>query len=159
MSIRCAAKAIILHNEQILLNACKDPHNGEYYSLPGGGQHQYETLADALVRECREETGYTVSPVRFAALCEEICLDEEIRRTYPDYAHKMYHIFICSLASEAREKPTERDSMQVTCEWIALDSLGDIRLLPRTVGHHLVSLLRGDAPAFLGSEHIDFNHG
>jgi 8-oxo-dGTP pyrophosphatase MutT (NUDIX family) len=60
------------------------------------------------VRECLEETGYTVEPLRFAALMEEICDSAFIRETYPEYAHKMLHFFICRLASRDVQKPTER---------------------------------------------------
>ncbi|HRX58388.1 MAG TPA: NUDIX domain-containing protein, partial [Eubacteriales bacterium] len=100
MGVRSAAKAIILDGDKVLLNKCRDEPNGDYYSLPGGGQEKYETLFEALVRECREETGYRVEPLRFAALMEEICDDPFIRETYPDYAHKMLHIFVCTLASQ-----------------------------------------------------------
>ena len=83
MSIRSTAKAIVVDHGRVLLNLCRDQWNGEYYTLPGGGQETYETIAQALVRECREETGYTVRPVRFAALCEEICDDPLMREQYP----------------------------------------------------------------------------
>ena len=63
MSIRSAAKAVILHNNNILLNQCHSAALGDYYTLPGGGQHQYETMEQAAVRECLEETGYTVIPI------------------------------------------------------------------------------------------------
>lgn len=72
MSIRSTAKAVIINNDKILLNKCYDEYYGDYYSLPGGGQHTYETLQEAIVRECLEETGYKVKVVRFSALFEEI---------------------------------------------------------------------------------------
>lgn len=68
MGIRSTAKAIITNKDKVLLNKCFDQHNGEYYSLPGGGQHTYETLHEAVIRECFEETGYCVIPKRFVAL-------------------------------------------------------------------------------------------
>jgi ADP-ribose pyrophosphatase YjhB (NUDIX family) len=159
MTIRSTAKAIILDNGKVLLNKCRDKYNGEYYSLPGGGQTTYETLYDAVVRECLEETGYTVAPERFAALCEEICDSEEFRLKYPEYAHKMYHIFICSLVSVPRQTPTETDDMQIGIEWVDISRLPEIRLLPSMVGDSIVRLLSGEGPLFLGSEHIPFNHG
>ncbi len=159
MSIRSTSKAIILHEGRVLLNKCFDKHNGEYYSLPGGGQNTYETMMEAVVRECLEETGYTVTPIRLAAVCEEICEDEEIRRAYPDYAHKMLHIFLCGLASEEVQEPTEKDNKQVGIEWIELDRLKDIRLLPHALGMNITKVIAGAAPVLLGSEHIPFNHG
>lgn len=159
MSIRSTAKAIIIKDGKILLNKCNDSKNGEYYSLPGGGQHKYETLTDAVIRECLEETGYTVNPIKFAALCEEICMDVRFREKYPDYAHKMYHIFICDLIDHEMKTPTEKDDMQVSSEWINIEFLQDIRLLPKIVGNKILSIIGNTEPIFLGSEHIDFNHG
>ena len=52
MSIRSTVKAIIINDNKVLLNRCFDENNGYYYSLPGGGQNQYETLHDAIIREC-----------------------------------------------------------------------------------------------------------
>ena len=57
MSVRSTAKAIIIDNNKVLLNKCYDKYNGDYYSLPGGGQDKYESIYDAVLRECKEETG------------------------------------------------------------------------------------------------------
>jgi ADP-ribose pyrophosphatase YjhB (NUDIX family) len=40
------------------------------YSLPGGTLEEGETLAEALVREMREETGLEVEPGRLLYLCD-----------------------------------------------------------------------------------------
>ena len=61
MSIRSTAKAIVVDHGRVLLNLCQDQWNGEYYTLPGGGQETYETIAQALVRECREELDVGIS--------------------------------------------------------------------------------------------------
>ncbi len=159
MSIRSTAKAIILHEGKVLLNQCYDEHNGSYYSLPGGGQNPFETLHEAVMRECLEETGYQVRPVRFAALCEEICDNEEFKKTYPQYVHKMLHIFVCELQSEEQTAPTESDDMQTGIEWVEFKRLHDIRLLPTAVGENLRTLIERDTPMFLGSAHIPYNHG
>lgn len=80
MMIRCSAKAIILHNGEILVNRCREEKTGEiYYDLPGGGQHPFETMEEAVVREVLEETGYAVETGRFAAVAEEIYEDEELQ--------------------------------------------------------------------------------
>lgn len=159
MGIRSTAKAVIINGNKVLLNKCYDENNGEYFSLPGGGQNQYETMHEAIVRECLEETGYTVKPVRFASLCEEICDDMNIRERRPDYAHKMLHIFVCELVDNAVRTPTETDNMQIGIEWVDIKNLSDIRLLPKTVGENILNIINNDRPLFLGSEHIPFNHG
>ena len=159
MSIRSTAKAIIIKDGKILLNKCYDSKNGDYYSMPGGGQNKYETLHEAVARECLEETGYEVKPIKLVGICEEICLNTMFREKFPDYAHKMYHIFICELLSDKPNIPTETDSMQISIEWIDIDSLKKVRLLPKVVGEQIVDVLNGVAQIFLGSERIDFNHG
>ncbi len=157
--VRSTAKAVILHEGKVLLNRCRDENNGTYYSLPGGGQEQYEALEDACKRECLEETGYSVEPVRFAALMEEICLDPFIRKTYPQYAHKMLHIFLCRLASTERIAPTETDESQVAVEWIPVNDVPDINLLPVQVRAHFPELTGGECQMFLGTSYLRYNHG
>ena len=159
MNVRSTVKAIVLHDDSVLLNRCRDVNNGEYYSLPGGGQEQYETLAEAIHRECLEETGYSVEPIRFCALMEEICLDPVIREQYAQYAHKMLHIFVCRLASREVKKPTETDSSQIACEWVDLEDVKNINLLPKAVKAHFAELIESERAVFLGSEHIPVNHG
>lgn len=159
MSIRSTAKAIIIHNNKVLLNRCFDDNNGEYYSLPGGGQNTYETIHEAIIRECLEETGYDVIPLRFSALCEEICDDPKIAELHPEYIHKMYHIFICGLKSEDRVKAIEMDQAQIESEWIDIGNLNSIKLVPSFLNDNIITMINTDIPMFLGSEHIAHNHG
>ena len=150
MGIRSTAKAIILSGDKLLLNKCRDENNGEYYSLPGGGQNKFETLTDALIRECLEETGYTVHPIRFAALCEEICDDADFRQHRPEYAHKMYHIFVCETVGEKLKTPTETDELQTGTEWLDLCSLEGINLLPKLVGENIQKINKSETALFFG---------
>jgi 8-oxo-dGTP diphosphatase len=159
MSIRSTAKAIILNKDKVLLNKCFDEYNGEYYSLPGGGQHTYETLQEAVIRECVEETGYCVIPKKFIALCEEICENPKTRELCPEYIHKMYHIFLCELVGEVAKNPTEIDEMQVCSEWVDIEHLDKIRLLPNALNENIGKIIKSEIPMFLGAERIQYNHG
>lgn len=159
MSIRSCAKAIIINKNSVLLNKCFDENNGEYYSLPGGGQHTSETLEDAIKRECFEETGYSVKIKRFSALFEEICEDPRIKKLYPDYVHKMYHIFLCELENDTKSNATEVDTMQVSSEWISLEDLDKITLMPKVLNDNILSMIKDEIPMFLGTETIMYNHG
>lgn len=159
MGVRSTVKAIIVHEGRVLLNRCHDAINGDYYSLPGGGQEQNETLYEALVRECLEETGYTVEPQRFSALMEEICLDPYIIEHYNEYVHKMLHLFVCALADVPKAAPTETDDAQVACEWVPAENVKNVNLLPKEVRAHFDELLERDCPQFLGSVHLEHNHG
>lgn len=156
--IRSTAKAIILHEGKLLLNRCQDACYGPYYSLPGGGQNQYEPLHNALARECLEETGYLIRPLRLAAVCEAICLEEAFRIAKYEYAHKMYHIFLCELANIQKRTPTLQDEAQLRCEWVAADSI-NLPLFPRLVSNCLPAILEGTAPFYLGAEWVAKNHG
>ena len=158
MSIRSTVKAIIIKDSKMLVNRCQDEKFGDYFSLPGGGQYQYETLQEAVIRECLEETGYSVSPVRFAALCETIFTDEGFRKEHPGHTHRIYHVFICELLDDRQIIPTEKDSMQVGSEWVDINSINTyngIRLFPMAVGDNIHDILKGIAPIFLGSNYKD----
>ena len=158
MSIRSTVKAIIINDNKVLLNRCFDENNGYYYSLPGGGQNQYETLNDAIIRECLEETGHNIIPLRFSGLYEEICDDPKARKIYPEYAHKMYHIFVCKLKDNAFIKPTEIDDMQIDSEWINIEKLSKIRVMPEFLNDNIVNIINNDNDMFYGSDHILYGH-
>lgn len=152
MAIRNAAKAIILHENKVLLNQCKGP-NGLYYSFPGGGQNQYETMAEAVKRECLEETGYAVLPVRFAAIHEDIFDDEHYRAKHPDYTHRIYHFFVCTLENEDPGTPTEIDSNQLGTEWIDLRQLDGLHIEPNVVAKRLLEIIDETHLIYTGSHH------
>ena len=159
MSVRSTAKAIIINENKVLLNKCYDRFNGDYYSLPGGGQNKYESIYDAIIRECKEETGYNVIPVRFCGICEEICDNEETRTHYSQYAHKLYHIYICELENQSKNAPTSIDDMQLESQWIDIDELNNIRILPVSLGENIYKLIKEGLTMDLGSSHIAHNHG
>lgn len=154
MSIRSAAKAIIIINNMILLNKCSDSFLGEYYDLPGGGQNQYETIEEAIKRECLEETGYSVIPIKFIALCEEIYEDLELRVKYPHHSHKVFHIFLCKLENEGLHRATITDFNQVGCEWVDIKDIHKINLYPKCIPNNLELMLSDSTPRFLGCSYI-----
>lgn len=152
MTIRNAAKAVLLHEGKLLVNRCERPGiEGVYYDLPGGGQLPMETMEAALRRECREETGYAVEPVRFLALCEELYDSAYLQKNYPDYVHRVSHIFVCRLTDEPRKAPTESDFGQLGSEWVTPEEADVLPLYPWAMRGQVVRLLGQEAPAFLGS--------
>ncbi|MCL2187441.1 MAG: NUDIX domain-containing protein [Defluviitaleaceae bacterium] len=157
MPIRSTAKAIIQRENKILLNKCTNKI-GDYYELPGGGQNQYETLHEAIKRECLEETGYAVTPIRFAALCETIHTNEAFKQQYPEYMHMIFHIFICRLLDDAPTTPTEKDLSQTGCEWVDINLINTPNhppLFPTAVGDNIKSIIASETPVFLGSAYND----
>lgn len=159
IGVRSTAKALIIKDNKILLNKCYDSNNGDYYSLPGGGQDKYENIYDAVIRECKEETGYEVTNIKFKGICEEICDNEDTRKNYQQYAHKLYHIFTCTPISDIASSPTETDDMQLSCEWINIDEVESIRILPEMIQNNIKNLIESDIPIDMGSIHIPYNHG
>ena len=85
MSIRSTVKALLVENGRLLLNQCRTADGQTYYDLPGGGQHLYETMEEAVAREVLEETGIPVEVELFAGLVEEITTDPALRGEYPEY--------------------------------------------------------------------------
>lgn len=155
MSIRSAAKAIIIKDDQILLNRCRHKDGSIYYDLPGGGQHKYESLEAAVLREVKEESGFDVTIRRFAALAEEIYTNEKLRAQYPDYTHRILHIFLAEVTGTHQDAPTEKDYGMEESEWIPVDQiplLSEIR--PQGLQQALPQILTSEAPVYLGTEFL-----
>ncbi len=65
-----ALTAILENGNILLLQRAKDPYRG-YWSLPGGKLHPGETVAEAAVREAREETGLACELLHICAVATE----------------------------------------------------------------------------------------
>lgn len=146
LSARNSAKAIVLNDGKILVNRCVSRF-GEYFALPGGGQHTGEMLGETVKRELLEETGYSVTPMRLSGIYERI---SEGRRDGNN--HKIYFIFLCKLASEERRPPSEKDRFQIGCEWIDLKQAHHMNLFPRAIRDNLSGLIGHGETIFIGSE-------
>jgi len=158
MAIRCAAKALIVKDGRILLNRCRRTDGGVYYDLPGGGQHSFESMEEAVRREVLEETGLSVRVVRFAALAEEIYTDEALRRKYPDYCHRVMHIFAAEPDGTAAGVSSEKDWGMEASEWIPLNGVDDLpEVRPSAIHRRLKEILDSDAPVWLGTEYVDWD--
>lgn len=156
MTIRCASKAIIINGGAILLNKCKNEEGHIYYDLPGGGQNVYESLEEALVREVKEETGYDVRVEKFIALAEEIYTNEELRKTFPEYTHRIFHVFKAMLISDTKAEPTETDYAMEGSEWIPLS---DMEQIMECCSYYLKKILQDNKDlamtCYVGTEYKD----
>ena len=138
-----------------MLNRCRREDGSVYYDLPGGGQHIYETLEEALIRVVKEETGYEVRVIRFAALAEEIYTDADVRQAYPDYTHRIFHIFVAELSSQERKLPTEKDFEMEESVWIPIAEIPELpELCPSRLRPVMRWVLETESPIYLGTEYI-----
>lgn len=157
MSIRCASKAIIINNGAVLLNKCQNEEGHIYYDLPGGGQNVYESLEEALVREVKEETGYDVRVDKFVALAEEIYTSTDLRERFPEYTHRVFHIFKASLISDKQDAPTEIDFATEGSIWVPLSELEcEIKICPSGLKGLLCNWEKAECPYYLGTEYKDW---
>jgi len=154
VGIRNAAKALILHDGRILVNRCMSSTGEVYYDLPGGGQRTYETMEEAVVREVEEETGYRVRIVRFSALTEEIHDNEALRSAYPEYCHRLHHIFLTQLAEEEAGTAVEMDFQQQESIWVTPKEADRLPFFPVRLNGQISRLISSDVPVYLGSEHV-----
>lgn len=73
---RVAVSAVIVRDGEFLaVRRARPPMQG-LFTLPGGGVEIGESLAEALLREVREETGLTIEPVALAGTREVIARDD-----------------------------------------------------------------------------------
>ena len=154
MAIRCTSKAIVLQDGEILLNRCLHPDGGVYYDLPGGGQRPGETMEDALVREVREETGYTVQKIRFAGLAEEMYTAPLVLEAYPEYAHRVLHLFTAELSALERGIPCEKDLYMDECVWMPLEEAEKQRVNPEGIAAELRNIAQNGKVVYLGTRQI-----
>jgi 8-oxo-dGTP diphosphatase len=98
-------------DEILLIRRGKPPHYGRWM-VPGGSLEWGETLADAAVREVREETGIDIEVEAFVEVVEAI--------TRGDGDH---HFVIIDYAAHAIGGHLQADSDALDAAWIGMDSL------------------------------------
>ena len=157
MAIRCASKAIIIEKNFVLLNRCKRSDGTIYYDLPGGGQKIYESLEEAVIREVKEETGYDVSVGKFVAIAEEIYTSDYLREKYPEYTHRILHIFKADIVGKVKDQPTETDYEMEECVWMPLSGMESIETRPSGLKELIVNCLEGNVPMYVGTEYVTWH--
>ncbi|UUM57188.1 NUDIX hydrolase [Streptococcus suis] len=113
------ATALIIKDGKIFLT--KD-NKGRYYTI-GGAVEVNEVAADAAVREVKEELGVDSRVNQLAFVVENQFTHEGI-----DFHNIELH-FIVEPVGEMPEKMIEGQLKQ-TCEWIALDKLVNLDVVP-----------------------------
>jgi ADP-ribose pyrophosphatase YjhB (NUDIX family) len=70
-----AVSAAVFRDGRVLIVRRAQPPAHGLYTLPGGGVELGETLADAVIREVREETGLEIEPLMLAGYRQLIARD------------------------------------------------------------------------------------
>lgn len=113
------SSALIIKDGKIFLT--KD-YKGRYYTI-GGAVEVNEVAADAAVREVKEELGIDSRVNQLSFVVENQFTHED-----RDFHNIEFH-FIVEPVGEMPEKMIEGQLKQ-TCEWIALDNLVNLDIVP-----------------------------
>ena len=112
------ATALILQNRKLLATKDKD----KYYTI-GGAIQVNERTEDAVVREVREELGVKAQAGPLAFVVENSFEQDGV-----SYHNIEFH-YLVDLLEDAPLTMQEDEKTQ-PCEWIHLDKLEDIQLVP-----------------------------
>jgi ADP-ribose pyrophosphatase YjhB (NUDIX family) len=139
--IRTSAKAVVLHDDHVLLMRAKWDDQ-ECYFLPGGGQHPGENLSDAVRREVDEETGLTVSVDRLLWLREYIGANHD-HPVQEAKTHRIETIFLCTATSDPHQLGGHaQDDVQTGLEWVPLHKIESLNLLPHAIRQPIAALTK-----------------
>ena len=147
--VRTAAKAVIVRNEEILLNHCR-AGTVEYYALPGGGQEEGETLEETLQRECEEEIGTRVDVQRLLYVREIVVAHHSF--TYlEEAAHQVEHLFECQVPDDYEPHcGSGSDAQQIAVVWMGAEALAKVRVNPSTLRDLMDPARRDQLPMYWG---------
>jgi 8-oxo-dGTP diphosphatase len=118
--------ALILRRDSILMaQRGKEPLKG-WWSLPGGALETGESLADAVRREVREETGLEIRPLKVFEIFERIIRDA---KGAPEY-HYVLIDYLCRVTGG--ELRAGDDVCAV--EWVRRRDLTKLKITEGTLG-------------------------
>ena len=157
-AIRVSARAIVLHEGQVLLNCFG---GGLYYNFPGGGIEANETAPEAAVREVFEESGLRVAVERHLFTFEY----EPTRcGNFSGSLHGLSLFFQCRLTGSPKiDEPTVPDhspddpSIQSRAQWVPVAALPRTPFVPETMLGPLLNYI--ETGVFEPSYFAHFNEG
>lgn len=121
----CGVGAVVWRNGQVLLiRRGKPPRLGQW-SLPGGAQRLGETLAAAVAREVREETGLEVAGLELLAAVDLVERDGDGR--------VRFHYTLVDFSADAPEGEATAGDDAAAVGWFAPGEVEGLGLWSETV--------------------------
>lgn len=144
-NIRIAVRALILRDEQVLLQRKVYEDGSERFTLPGGAAEPGERIEQSLVRECIEEIGAEVMVEQLLYIADIFRHKRDMQDTVQQ---QLEIIFRCSLPlGYTPRNGKQPDRHQVDVVWKTPDSArqhffppGLFRILDDTAGRKPVYL-------------------
>lgn len=116
--------AVVIEDGSVLLvRRGQQPFLGQW-SIPGGAVELGETLEEAVVREVREETGLTVTPMSMLKTLDRIERDASCQIRF----HFVLVDLLCRLASNKETMRAASDASEA--KWLQLENLRHSKEFP-----------------------------
>lgn len=133
---RIIVAVIVLSSDNKILLGKKDPKKGGVYSdawhTPGGGTDENETLKNAAIRECYEETGINLQDIKLLGLpyIGHGSTEKTLKTGEVVWCNMEFHRFEARLSKKAYDiKITPSDDL-VELKWFPLEKLNSLKLIP-----------------------------
>jgi 8-oxo-dGTP diphosphatase len=137
---RLAVRAIILHENRLLLVNAWPEGKGDLMCAPGGGVERGSALPDNLIREVYEETGLRIS-------VGAPCLVNEFHDPHGSF-HQVDVYFRCTLRGTAKLDHGWQDVDAIVTQrrWVTRAQMAQVRVKPDSLA--AVAWQDADAPLY-----------
>ncbi len=143
-TIRVSAKALVFKDECMLAIRLRDK-DGEFFIMPGGGQHPGELLPAAVEREVEEETGIKVQAKDAVFIIEGAEGEQH---------HRVDIVYQCDYIGSDNSM-SHPDTNQVGYDWLRIETLNHAPLYPSKLRRPIMNLFEGkETNIYLGNESV-----